>query len=222
MDAATPNQESVSTEVMPTHPLVFHSSPDQVVAWRDGAPVTVRTFLADVARVAAALPAGGHVFNVCRGRVVRLTAIAHHARERGDVDDAPAPRADHRHEERLRHVEKAVERDVDHAAPLLARHAHERRVVVNARIVHENLHGRVLHELRERGFGGVGVGHVEGDGVRAAARRLDTPRDGLGRVEMPVSVHPDFVARLRERFANGLADCAAAACHECPHERFSS
>jgi acyl-coenzyme A synthetase/AMP-(fatty) acid ligase len=53
---------------MQTHPLVFHSSPDQVIAWRDGAPVTVRTFLADVARVAAALPAGGHVFNVCRDR----------------------------------------------------------------------------------------------------------------------------------------------------------
>ncbi|HTR05071.1 MAG TPA: AMP-binding protein [Paraburkholderia sp.] len=53
---------------MPTHPLVFHSSPDQAIAWRDGAPVTVRTFLADVARVAAALPAGGHVFNVCRDR----------------------------------------------------------------------------------------------------------------------------------------------------------
>ncbi|MEM5317456.1 AMP-binding protein [Paraburkholderia sp. JHI869] len=53
---------------MQTHPLVFHTSPDQVVAWRDGAPVTVRAFLADVTRVAAALPAGGHVFNVCRDR----------------------------------------------------------------------------------------------------------------------------------------------------------
>ncbi|KWE29824.1 beta-hydroxyacyl-ACP dehydratase [Burkholderia cepacia] len=53
---------------MPTHPLVFHSSPDQTIAWRDGAPVTVRTFVADVARVAAALPAGAHVFNVCRDR----------------------------------------------------------------------------------------------------------------------------------------------------------
>ncbi|WP_175750290.1 acyl-CoA synthetase family protein [Burkholderia pyrrocinia] len=53
---------------MPTHPLVFHSSPDQTIAWRDGAPVTVRAFVADVARVAAALPAGGHVFNVCRDR----------------------------------------------------------------------------------------------------------------------------------------------------------
>ncbi|KWA00526.1 beta-hydroxyacyl-ACP dehydratase [Burkholderia cepacia] len=53
---------------MPTHPLVFHSSPDQTIAWRDGAPVTVRAFVADVARVAAALPAGAHVFNVCRDR----------------------------------------------------------------------------------------------------------------------------------------------------------
>lgn len=53
---------------MPTYPLVFHSSPDQTIAWRDGAPVTVRAFVADVARVAAALPDGGHVFNVCRDR----------------------------------------------------------------------------------------------------------------------------------------------------------
>ncbi len=53
---------------MPTYPLVFHSSPDQTIAWRDGAPVSVRAFVADVARVAAALPAGGHVFNVCRDR----------------------------------------------------------------------------------------------------------------------------------------------------------
>ncbi|MBN3569593.1 acyl-CoA synthetase family protein [Burkholderia cenocepacia] len=53
---------------MPTHPLVFHASPDQTIAWRDGSPVTVRAFVADVARVAAALPAGSHVFNVCRDR----------------------------------------------------------------------------------------------------------------------------------------------------------
>ncbi|MDF3082407.1 acyl-CoA synthetase family protein [Burkholderia sola] len=53
---------------MPTHPLVFHSSPDQTIAWRDGSPVTVRAFVADVVRVAAVLPAGGHVFNVCRDR----------------------------------------------------------------------------------------------------------------------------------------------------------
>lgn len=53
---------------MSTHPLVFHASPRQVIAWRDGSPVTVRAFLAEVARVAAALPPGGYVFNVCRDR----------------------------------------------------------------------------------------------------------------------------------------------------------
>ncbi|RQS08068.1 beta-hydroxyacyl-ACP dehydratase [Burkholderia sp. Bp9002] len=53
---------------MPSYPLVFHSSPDQTIAWRDGTPVTVRAFVIDVARVTAALPAGGHVLNVCRDR----------------------------------------------------------------------------------------------------------------------------------------------------------
>lgn len=53
---------------MPSFPLVSHASPDRIIAWRDGAPVTVREFLADVAALAAVLPGGGHVFNVCRDR----------------------------------------------------------------------------------------------------------------------------------------------------------
>lgn len=66
--AAAPATVSRFSRFMPTYPLVFHSSPDQTIAWRDGTPVSVRAFVADVARVAAALPAGGHVFNVCRDR----------------------------------------------------------------------------------------------------------------------------------------------------------
>ncbi|WP_061133665.1 AMP-binding protein [Caballeronia fortuita] len=53
---------------MQTFPLVFHASPDETIAWRDGAPVSVRAFLADVHALAAALPEGGHVFNVCTDR----------------------------------------------------------------------------------------------------------------------------------------------------------
>ncbi|WP_250515875.1 AMP-binding protein [Caballeronia sp. INDeC2] len=53
---------------MQTFPLVFHSSPDQTIAWRDGAPVTVRAFLADVQTLADALPEARHVFNVCTDR----------------------------------------------------------------------------------------------------------------------------------------------------------
>ena len=66
--AAAPVTAFRFSRFMPTYPLVFHSSPDQTIAWRDGTPVSVRAFVADVTRVAAALPAGGHVFNVCRDR----------------------------------------------------------------------------------------------------------------------------------------------------------
>ncbi|WP_042301537.1 AMP-binding protein [Paraburkholderia kururiensis] len=53
---------------MSSLPLVSHTSPDQTIAWRDGAPCSVRTFLADVQRLAAVLPAGRHVFNQCTDR----------------------------------------------------------------------------------------------------------------------------------------------------------
>lgn len=53
---------------MPSFPLISHASPDQTIAWRDASPVTVRAFLADVSALAAQLPAGEHVFNVCKDR----------------------------------------------------------------------------------------------------------------------------------------------------------
>jgi len=53
---------------MSSYPLLFHPAPGRTIAWRNGAPVSVHAFLADVARVAAALPAGRHVFNVCVDR----------------------------------------------------------------------------------------------------------------------------------------------------------
>lgn len=56
------------TDAMPSIPLLFHSSPRQTIAWRDGTPVPVGEFLADVRRVAKALPAGTHVFNMCTDR----------------------------------------------------------------------------------------------------------------------------------------------------------
>ncbi|MFX8055568.1 hypothetical protein ABTK93_20130, partial [Acinetobacter baumannii] len=50
------------------YPLVSHTSLDRTLAWRDGVPVSVRTFLADVKRLAALLPPRGHVFNACTDR----------------------------------------------------------------------------------------------------------------------------------------------------------
>jgi acyl-coenzyme A synthetase/AMP-(fatty) acid ligase len=51
-----------------TFPLISHTAPDAVVAYRSGKPIAARHFVADVARVAASLPAGGHVLNVCADR----------------------------------------------------------------------------------------------------------------------------------------------------------
>jgi acyl-coenzyme A synthetase/AMP-(fatty) acid ligase len=57
-----------SRRLSTTLPLISHTEPDAVVAYRSGVAVLARDFLADVARVAAALPAGGHVLNVCSDR----------------------------------------------------------------------------------------------------------------------------------------------------------
>jgi acyl-coenzyme A synthetase/AMP-(fatty) acid ligase len=53
---------------MPTLPLLTHTSLDQTIAWRQGAAIPVKKFLGDVAHLAALLPAGRHVLNICRDR----------------------------------------------------------------------------------------------------------------------------------------------------------
>lgn len=49
-------------------PIVAHASPEDIIAWAHGRPVTVRQFLADASRLARMLPAGEHVFNACADR----------------------------------------------------------------------------------------------------------------------------------------------------------
>jgi acyl-coenzyme A synthetase/AMP-(fatty) acid ligase len=53
---------------MSTLPLISHSDVMRIVAWRHGQSVTVAKFLSDVRRLAADLPAGQHVLNVCSDR----------------------------------------------------------------------------------------------------------------------------------------------------------
>jgi acyl-coenzyme A synthetase/AMP-(fatty) acid ligase len=49
-------------------PLLAHAAPTATVAYRGSQPVSARQFLADVERLAARLPAGRHVLNVCTDR----------------------------------------------------------------------------------------------------------------------------------------------------------
>lgn len=53
---------------MRTLPLVTHTSLDKTVAWRKGTAIPVEKFLADVEFLAALLPPGKHVLNICRDR----------------------------------------------------------------------------------------------------------------------------------------------------------
>lgn len=53
---------------MPTLPLLTHTSLDQTIAWRQGTVIPVKKFLGDVAHLAALLPAGRHMLNICRDR----------------------------------------------------------------------------------------------------------------------------------------------------------
>ena len=57
-------------------PLLAHGSPEAVVAYRGGRPVTARQFLADVTRLAALLPAGRHVLNACADRYQFAVTLA--------------------------------------------------------------------------------------------------------------------------------------------------
>jgi acyl-coenzyme A synthetase/AMP-(fatty) acid ligase len=64
----TTSQRTGRNNPLSTLPLISHADPFAVVAYRAGEAVSARQFLADVFRVAAALPPGGHVLNVCADR----------------------------------------------------------------------------------------------------------------------------------------------------------
>ena len=54
--------------IMSCSPLVSHTSPHSIVAWRADGAVTLRQFLAEVSRLAALLPASSHLLNMCSDR----------------------------------------------------------------------------------------------------------------------------------------------------------
>jgi len=53
---------------MSTLPLVSHTAPDSIIAWRSDGAVTLRQFLAEVSGLAARFPAAGSLLNMCSDR----------------------------------------------------------------------------------------------------------------------------------------------------------
>lgn len=61
---------------MMTFPLLTHARAEDLLAFGHGKPVSVVRFLADVRQLAEALPAGGHVLNVCADRYRFAVGVA--------------------------------------------------------------------------------------------------------------------------------------------------
>jgi acyl-coenzyme A synthetase/AMP-(fatty) acid ligase len=59
-----------------TIPLLSHTSPAAIVAYRSGLAVTVQQFLDEARQVADRLPKGGHVLNVCADRYQFAVGLA--------------------------------------------------------------------------------------------------------------------------------------------------
>ena len=84
----------------PSRPLLADASAQRVVAWREGRPVEVGAFLADVAQLAGQLPAAQAAVNLCEDRYAFLVAFAA-LLVRGQTNLLPPSRAAHAIDETL-------------------------------------------------------------------------------------------------------------------------
>lgn len=68
---ATPRRAPANLVIvvsMPTLPLVSHTNPDSIIAWRADGAVTLRQFLSEVEQLLARFPSGSHLLNLCSDR----------------------------------------------------------------------------------------------------------------------------------------------------------
>jgi len=68
-------QSHTGVEATGTLALLVNADPERTLAWRDGRPVTVRAFLADVYALGVRLPVASHVVNLCSDRYQFLLAF---------------------------------------------------------------------------------------------------------------------------------------------------
>ena len=112
-------------------------------------------------------------------------------------------------------LKKPLSETSDHAGPLLRPHPRHHRVIMDARIVDEDL-DRAGGQNSLHGSGRlVGPREVETQSFRAATMRDDFVSETLRALQLPVGMQIDVMSGRREIGRDGGADAAARAGNEC-------
>ena len=108
-------------------------------------------------------------------------------------------------------MKEAVQIDAQHRLPLLRLHGRKSRVIMQPRVIDENINRALLHHRVQRLLHAGGIRHIENDRFRlpACGNNLCHNRLRLGRIA--VRMHPYMAARLRQPAGNGCANIATAA-----------
>jgi hypothetical protein len=107
--------------------------------------------------------------------------------------DPPPACANHRQQQRLCHVEEAVQRNVQHTRPLIRLHPRHHRVIMDTGIIDQNLDWPAREQPRQGCFGFRRVGDVELNRFRGAARLSQLRRKFLSDVGAAMGIDNDVM-----------------------------
>src|SRR5262245_11524761 len=112
-------------------------------------------------------------------------------------------------------MEESIQRDIDDTFPLDLCHARHRRIVVQTRIIDDDLNGSRFEEISKRLFRGSPFDNIERRGPRRSPVRDNFSRHLFSRLRMSVSMDNNGIPISCQPLANDSADGSASACHEC-------
>src|SRR6185437_751618 len=164
---------------------------------------------------------GGGIDGALGGRVVDLAFVAEQSRDRRDVDDPSPAGADHRHQQRLRDIEESVDGDIDYPVPLFRTHPGQNGVVVDARVVHQDLNGSRAQYGIERLARAFRIRDIEMQRHGTAACRGDLFHEFLRRIDPLPGVYVHVVPIAGQATADCSADTATAAGNQRPLDRLA-
>jgi hypothetical protein len=149
---------------------------------------------------------------VLRDAVWPESDVGDHARKgRGRREVAALALLDDALGEGLDAVDDAPEVDVDHPAPVVVGHAHDRAAHRDARVEEYDVHAAHRIECSVgQGVDRLAVADVAHDALRLHAERADLRDRGVERAALDVGEH-EAHALARERLCGGEADTARAA-----------